>query len=417
MVLSETILKKVSTAEAVSFHLWIMFAICLAANIMAGGVSTIMPVYLPVITEDLLKSVPPERIHNAGSFINATYIAGWTIGGFCWGIIADRFGRARSLSFAVSLFGLFTLLTAFVQSWELLLLFRLLSGFGVGGTLVMNTTLLSEVWPEKSRAIFVGMLSIGFPIGIISSGTLNYNIPEWRTGFLTGIIPLLIGLISFGLIKESEKWKAIRLQPHKQINLFKNSEIRINLINGSIIFGSMLIGLWAVFSWLPTWIQSLVNDTRSVDERSLGMMVLGMGGLTGGFLSGWVGKALGTRKAMMLCFGGSFIMALLLFKGNSEYSVIILPEIAMLALLFGISQGLMGYYIPLLFPVSIRATATGFCFNIGRIFTTAAVFFIGWLVTVLGGYGNSLFAFSFVFLAGFIVLLYSKKITTTNGIH
>jgi predicted MFS family arabinose efflux permease len=261
------------------------------------------------------------------------------------------------------------------------------------------------------------MLSIGFPIGIISSGTINYNIPDWRSGLMTGIVPLLIGLLSFAVIKESDKWKALRFQPRKQINPFKDPEIRINLINGSVIFGSMLIGLWAVFSWLPTWIQSLVSDNNSNDERSLGMMIMGMGGLTGGFLSGWVGRAMGTRKAMMLCFGGCFIMALLLFKGNSDYSIIIFPEIALLALLFGISQGLLGYYIPLLFPVSNRATATGFCFNVGRVFTTAAVFFIGWLVTALGGYGNSLFTFSFIFLAGFIVLFYSKNITTSNGIH
>lgn len=397
---------------SVGLSLWFMFIVCLAGNVMAGSVSTIMPVYLPAITDDLLTGASQTRINNAGSLISAIYVAGWTIGGFSWGIIADRIGRARSLAIAVSLFGIFTLLISFVHSWEMLLLFRLLSGFGVGGTMVLNTTLLSEVWPEKSRAVFVGMLSMGFPIGIISSGTINYNIPEWRTGFMMGMIPISIGIISIWAVKESEKWKALRFQPENNNRLFKSPGNRINLLNGSIIFGSMLIGLWAVFSWLPTWIQSLVNDSRSGDERSLGMMILGMGGLAGGFFSGWVSRALGTRKAMLLCFGGCFIMAILLFKGNTEYSILILPEIGILAFLFGISQGLLGYYIPLLFPVAIRATATGFCFNTGRIFTTLAVFFIGWLVTVLGGYGNSLFAFSFVFLAGFIVLFYSKNITT-----
>jgi hypothetical protein len=79
--------------------------------------------------------------------------------------------------------------------------------------------------------------------------------------------------------------------------------------------------------------------------------------------------------------------------------------------MFGISQGLLSVYIPLLFPVSIRATATGLCFNVGRFFTAAAVFFVGVLVTTLGGYGNSLFTFSFVFLVGFLFLLFSKKTT------
>jgi hypothetical protein len=141
------------------------------------------------------------------------------------------------------------------------------------------------------------------------------------------------------------------------------------------------------------------------------MMLLGLGGLSGGFFSGWISNALGTRKAMGMCFMGCFILSFVLFKSNAAFSGIIFIEIALLSFMFGISQGLLSYYIPLLFPYSIRATATGLCFNTGRIFTCAAVFFIGVLVVTLGGYGNSLFVFSFVFLIGFIFLLLSKNIT------
>ena len=65
-----------------------------------------------------------------------------------------------------------------------------------------------------------------------------------------------------------------------------------------------------------------------------------------------------------------------------------------------------------LFPVSVRATATGFCFNIGRPFTATAVLFVGVLVSSLGGYGNALFIFSFVFAIGLIVTIFSKKDTS-----
>jgi hypothetical protein len=62
-----------------------------------------------------------------------------------------------------------------------------------------------------------------------------------------------------------------------------------------------------------------------------------------------------------------------------------------MALFFGASQGVLSAYIPQLFHTGIRATATGFCFNIGRLFTATAVLFIGVLVTALGGYGNAIF--------------------------
>jgi hypothetical protein len=73
---------------------------------------------------------------------------------------------------------------------------------------------------------------------------------------------------------------------------------------------------------------------------------------------------------------------------------------------------MLSVYIPLLFPPSIRGTATGVCFNTGRVLTTAAVFFVGALVGFFGGYGNSLLAFSFVFLIGlfFIFLTPAKRI-------
>ncbi len=141
-------------------------------------------------------------------------------------------------------------------------------------------------------------------------------------------------------------------------------------------------------------------------------MILGAGGLSGGFFSGWVSNAWGTRKAMLVCFSGCFIFSFLLFKLNTTFSTITLVELACLAFMFGISQGLLSVYVPLLFPVSIRGAATGFCFNIGRFFTAAAVFFVGAFVVALGGYGNSLFVFSIVFVVGFIFLLFSNK--TTN---
>ncbi len=54
--------------------------------------------------------------------------------------------------------------------------FRLLSGAAVGGILVITPMLLSEIWPERTRAVMIGIDSIGFPIGIFSSGACQ---PTW----------------------------------------------------------------------------------------------------------------------------------------------------------------------------------------------------------------------------------------------
>lgn len=395
--------------ERISPYHVLLFVICFASNVLAGMSSTLMSVYLPVVVRDLLGPVSESELSSVSAYINALYFVGWAIGGLTWGVIGDRIGRARSLALAVTMYGLFTFLKSSATSWEMILLFQFFCGFGVGGVLVINTTLLSEVWPEKSRAVFIGILSIGFPVGIFSSGAVNFFVSGWREGFMAGALPVALGLISFWALKESEKWKTTR--QHETAHEDAIIEHKRDLLNGSVIFGSMLIGLWAIFSWVPTWVQSLLVNSDGQDERGLSMMLLGAGGLTGGFLSGWVANALGTRKAMLMCFSGCFIIAFLLFKLNTSFSTITLIEIAALAFMFGISQGLLSVYIPMLFPVAIRATATGFCFNVGRFFTAAAVFFVGALVTTLGGYGNSLFTFSLIFLVGVTFILMSKNST------
>ncbi|MEJ7587786.1 MAG: MFS transporter [Ferruginibacter sp.] len=289
----------------------------------------------------------------------------------------------------------------------------------VRGVLVTTTTLMMEEWPKKTRAIFIGILSISIPVGIFSAGVIDYFVSSWRQGFLVGIIPVGIAILSTWVLRESKKWKydreAVRLNEKKNENIFAPGH-RADLLKGSVIFGAMLIGIWAIFSWIPTWIQSLIITGDAQKERGLSMMMLGMGGLTGGFLSGWLTNAIGLRKSMLLCFGVCSVLSFVMFKTNDVFSPVIYAQVAIMALFFGASQGVLSVYIPALFPVNIRGTATGFCFNIGRLFTATAVLFVGVLVTELGGYGNSLFIFSLVFILGLIVTFFSKdKAGSTAG--
>jgi predicted MFS family arabinose efflux permease len=257
----------------------------------------------------------------------------------------------------------------------------------------------------------MGILSISIPVGIFSAGLIDYIVPSWRQGFLVGLIPLAIAVISLWALRESSKWKEDRTEGEAvpASALFAPAQ-RSDLLMGSLIFGSMLIGLWAIFSWLPTWIQSLAPGADTQKERGISMMMMGMGGLAGGFLSGWLVNGIGLRKSMILCFAASAVLSCILFKTNHSITTLMFSEIGILSLFFGASQGVLSVYIPSLFPVAMRATATGFCFNVGRIFTATAVLFIGVLVSALGGYGNSLFIFSLVFIIGLGATLKIKPI-------
>jgi len=364
------------------------------------------------VVKELQGNKSNAQLNDISGFINSMFIFGWAAGGFLWGIVGDWIGRKKSLLLAIAGYALFTILTGLMHTWWGIVLCRFMSGFGMGGLLVLSFTLISEVWPEKSRAVFTGFLSISIPVGIFSAGAINYFVTSWRQAFMVGIIPLVIAIAGFWLISESELWLNVhseRSNLEKPTNhLLHAGNIRALLV-GSLIFGTMLIGLWAIFSWLPTWIQSL-STTDAHKKGGLSMMCLGMGGLTGGFLSGWVVNFMGLRRSLIMSFAVCSVLSFILFKTNSSFSPMIYAEIAVLALFFGASQGVLSLYIPLLFPTVIRASATGFCFNTGRIFTGIAVLTVGVVVKALGGYSNSLFIFSLVFIIGLLAVLFIKNI-------
>jgi MFS family permease len=387
-----------------------VFAICFASSTFGGIVSTLMAVYLPAAVSDLLGYVPVPRMNDIGAAINSAFIFGWMFGGIAWGLICDRIGRARAMAFSTLCYGTFTLLTAAAPSWLAVSVCRFLSGFGVGGVLVTTTILLSETWAGKKRAVMLGILSISIPVGIFSAGLINTLLHGWRQAFLVGIVPLILGIVAF-FLKEPEEWKRQEAGGRGAVKLF-DEENRGNLWTGSVIFGTMLIGMWAIFSWLPTWVQSVSGGGDAQQKGGISMMMMGAGGLTGGFVSGWVAHAIGVRRTMLLCFAVCFTMAFVLFKLNHAFGVAAYAEVALLAVFFGISQGALSVYIPQLFPTAICAAATGFCFNIGRLFTATAVFFVGALVSFLGGYGNTLFIFSFIFLLGFLATWYAGQNTS-----
>jgi predicted MFS family arabinose efflux permease len=210
---------------------------------------------------------------------------------------------------------------------------------------------------------------------------------------------------------ESEKWQRATQNEkatRNNLQLLFSKENSRNLIMGSVVFGAALIGLWATFSWLPFWIQSMVTGSGQ-KETGMAMMLMGGGGLLGGFISGWVVNAIGLKRTLLICFAACFILAFILFKLTHTLSVGTYLQIAFITIFFGMSQGALSMYIPELFPTSLSATATGVCFNLGRIITAVAVFFIGSLVEMLGGYGNAIFYFDFVFLIGFVITLFNKQ--------
>src|SRR6202007_1197653 len=113
---------------------------------MDGFDLLILGFMLRMISADLKLSAA-----QAASLVTATLI-GAVLGGIGFGMLSDRIGRIRVLTWTIIMFAVFTGLCAFAQGYYDLLLYRTLAGVGLGGEFGIGMALVAEAWPASKRA-------------------------------------------------------------------------------------------------------------------------------------------------------------------------------------------------------------------------------------------------------------------------
>ena len=93
---------------------------------MDGFDLLILGFMLSAISKDL--NLTPGQ---AGSLVTWTLI-GAVFGGIFFGILSDKYGRIRVLTWTIVLFAVFTGLCAFAQGYWDLLIYRTIAGIGLG---------------------------------------------------------------------------------------------------------------------------------------------------------------------------------------------------------------------------------------------------------------------------------------------
>src|SRR5438105_3589368 len=79
-------------------------------------------------------------------------------GGVFFGIIADRYGRTRSLMASIAVYSVFTAACGFSHTIVQLAVFRVLLGLGMGGVWASCVALVSETWPAEHRGKALGLM-------------------------------------------------------------------------------------------------------------------------------------------------------------------------------------------------------------------------------------------------------------------
>lgn len=405
--------------EGVTVQHWLVFLGCWLGGIFDGMDSTLYAVVQHDAIAEVAHTLDRAVISEIGAAVMSVFLLGWVLGGIAFGIIGDKFGRVTAMILSILLYALFTGVAGFAHSPEQLGFCRFLTGFGIGGELVTIATMLSECWPERSRAVAVGSLITSYQTGVFLAGFVPMLVYDhlanlsflggftgWRIVFFVGALPAVLAILIRTQMGESEKWLEARSQSTSNalplVALFQGGHSR-NILIGAGAFGGLLIGYWASLSWIPTWIQDLLgNAITNGTEKTIATQYHGIGAVIGCIASGFLALTIGRRWTIMLSYLGAFLVSAYMFTTNPVFSTAIYWQDGLLGFFIGIAQAIMYVYLPELFPTQIRATAVGFCLNAGRLVTAIAVFFLGTVVAYFGSYALALLAFSFSYLAAII---------------
>ena len=323
-------------------------------------------------------------------------LVGMFFGALFFGPLADRFGRRTILLFCTVWFGVFSLLTAGATSIRSMEVLRLITGFGLGGTLPNAIALTSEYMPRRLRSTCVMLMFTGFSIGAATGGFVSSILIKtfgWRAVFVVGgAAPCLLAALLLGL-PESIRFLVLRGGRTAQVKaclreiapdldvpdlcldipersergfllgqLFRDGRAVTTLLLWVIFFMSLL-DLYFLNSWLPT----VLHDSGLQLETALRITAMfQVGGAIGAFVLGRTFDRMKSFIGLSAAYAGA--AACVFFIGMAGSSLIVQT-----GLVFATGVCVVGgqtgsnALAAELYPTSIRSTGVGWSLGIGRI--------------------------------------------------
>lgn len=365
-------------------------------------------------------------VKEKSSIIQAAFLVGWALGGAVFGRLGDKLGRSRALSLTILTYAMFTGLSVFATTWWQLLIFRFLAALGIGGEWAVGSALLAETWPRKWRPWIAAVLQTGVNIGVLCACLVGYTLAAAAPGiesflrawlpaawlpahvyprfvFLAGVLPALLVFWIRRKVPEPEEWRiakasAPRVEPGIR-DLFSGDVRRTTWLT-IIICATSLTAWWAFMFWVPQHFRNLPDlaGVASAHRERLVMtnffLIIGVS-MFGNFFAGALARRWGYGRAIaLMCLGFSLAIVgtFAVPRGHQEL-LVWCPLVGFFSGVFG----LFTMYLPPLFPVLLRTTGAGFCFNIGRVVAAAGTVFSGAL-TAGGDFRMTLFWTGFLLL-------------------
>ncbi|MDR3109273.1 MAG: MFS transporter [Planctomycetaceae bacterium] len=242
----------------------------------------------PALADLMGLDATDAKVVAMGGYATALMLIGWATGGIFFGIMGDKFGRAKVMILTILVYATFTGLGGMATSWWDFLFYRFLTGMGVGGQFAAGVTLLAETMPDRARANSLGMLQIVAAFCNFSAAILtmfltfvdqHYSIfggfPVWRILFFIGFLPALLAVVIMRRLEEPEKWKqAVTEGGVKKAGslseLFGNPRWRYNIIIGMLLATCGVIGLWGIGFFSVDLTRTAFRNSKNQEVRNAG---------------------------------------------------------------------------------------------------------------------------------------------------
>lgn len=319
------------------------------------------------------------------------FLVGWACGGLIFGVLADRWGRTRTMVVTILLYCLFTGLTALCQTPEQVAVVRFLTALGIGGEWAAGAALIAEAFPDWARPKAAALLQTAAAFGPAFAGLANMAVPaaHWRWLFVIGIAPALVTVLIRAYIKEPERapraekpdfWSPVK-------ELFAEAKWRKRAAVALLLGVVGIAGAQNVAFWLPNLVEA-VSQGLTPDQiqwrKSIATYTFHIGTLAGVLAVPWLCGKIGRKKAILAFFVLAPISILAATFGGNDFGRLLLVSPLMSLFAIGVS-GAFVLYFPELFPSRLRATGAGFAYNTGRIVTAFVPLYTGWLTGQMGG--------------------------------
>ena len=385
---------------------------------------------LPILAKEW--GLSPDQV----GWIGSVGLIGMALGAVLAGTIADKFGRKNVFAATVILYSVSTGLCAVAWSYESLLVFRFLVGFGLGGELPVAATLMSEYAPSHLRGRFIVLLESFWGVGWLVAALISYLlIPKfgWQVAFIIGALPALYVflirlhmpesiryLISKGKIDEArqiiltlEKKLGIESKPFDKefvdeaTPIFKlnvltlwGKAFRVRTLMLWLAWFGIVFSYYGIFMWLPSIVFSQGFEVVKTFEY---VLIMTLAQLPGYFAAAFLVDIIGRRYTLSSFLLMSGICAY--FFGNAATASELLMWGAAMSFFNLGAWGVIYTYTPELYPTAIRALGSGWAAGFGRIGGMIAPMLVGVLL-VHGAQMNFIFVmFASVFVIISVIVL------------